>query len=77
KSTWQVGDEVGVYVVVKDGTLSATASENFLHNVKLTYNGTTWQPEEKLYWPNTGGTFDFYAYFPYSASATDPANIAF
>ena len=77
KSTWQVGDEVGVYAVVTGGTLSATASENFLHNVKLTYNGTTWQPEEKLYWPNTGGTFDFYAYYPYSVSATDPANIAF
>ena len=77
KSTWQVGDEVGVYAVEEGGTLSATASENFLHNVKLTYNGTTWQPEEKLYWPNTGGTFDFYAYYPYSVSATDPANIAF
>lgn len=77
ESTWQIGDEVGVYAVVTGGTLSATASENFLHNVKLTYNGTTWQPEEKLYWPNTGGTFDFYAYYPYSVSATDPANIAF
>lgn len=77
ESTWQIGDEVGVYAAVTGGTLSATASENFLHNVKLTYDGTTWQPEEKLYWPNTGGTFDFYAYYPYRASATDPSNIVF
>ena len=77
-STWEDGDEIGVFAVTSGGTLSATASGNYINNVKLTYNKTanTWTSATDLYWQ--GSTkYDFYAYYPYDAAATDPTAIAF
>lgn len=76
-SIWEVGDAVGVYAVKQGETLSATAGDNFLHNIKLTYDGTRWNAETDLRWPNSGGTFVFYAYYPYDANATNPTSIDF
>ena len=76
-SIWEVGDAVGVYAVKQGETLSASAGDNFLHNIKLTYDGTRWNAETDLRWPNSGGTFVFYAYYPYDANATNPTSIDF
>ncbi|MBC5614550.1 SUMF1/EgtB/PvdO family nonheme iron enzyme [Bacteroides hominis] len=80
KSTWEAGDEIGVFAVPAGTSLAA--SDNYIHNAKLTYssaNGGTWTPAEPLYWPTNAysKSLDFYAYYPYTASATDPTNIAF
>lgn len=80
KSTWEEGDEIGIFAVKRKQTETATlaASGNFIHNVKLTYNsanGGSWSGP--AYWPNDGSVLDFYAYYPYDANATDPTNITF
>lgn len=80
KSTWEDGDEIGVFAVASGTALSATASGNYIHNAKLTYNGSSWTQAEPLYWPRIAENIpelDFYAYYPYDASAADPTAIAF
>lgn len=74
-STWEDGDEIGVYAV-EHGTELA-ASGNYIHNVKLTYTNGKWTAEEGIYWPKDGTKYDFYAYHPYDAAATGPTSIAF
>ena len=81
KSTWDDGDEIGVFACSNGGTL-ATDGSNYINNVKLTYNKTagTWTQAEPLYWPTAAQNItalDFYAYYPYDASAADPTAIAF
>ena len=79
-SAWEDGDEIGVFAVASGTALSATASGNYIHNAKLTYNGSSWTQAEPLYWPRTAEKIpelDFYAYYPYDASAADPTAIAF
>lgn len=75
---WVIGDEVGIFAV-KSGNALAVAN-NYIHNVKLSYDGTSWTGD--LYWPNTGENYDFYAYYPYNDNggtpeSLDPTNIAF
>ena len=76
RSTWEDGDEIGVFAVTHGQPLAA--SGNFIHNVKLTYssaNGDAWT--SPAYWPQDGTVLDFYAYYPYDANATDPTAITF
>lgn len=79
-STWEDGDEIGVFAVKAGEPLAA--SGNYIHNAKLTYSSATgtWTPAAPLYWPTKAENItalDFYAYYPYDASATDPTEIAF
>lgn len=76
--TWENGDQIGVFACTAGTQLAA--SGNYIHNVKMTYSsagGGTWTPATPLYWPGSGGKLDFYAYYPYEASANDPTNITF
>ena len=78
KSAWEDGDEIGIYAVKHGQPLAA--SDNSIHNVKLTYNKAddTWSGP--VYWPTAAGDIrklDFYAYYPYDANAADPTGIAF
>jgi hypothetical protein len=81
-STWENGDAIGIFAVRHasgaQGTLAA--SNNYLHNVKATYNSTThaWTLDGGTrYFPAGTDQLDFYAYYPYSASATNPTAIGF
>jgi len=78
-STWENGDEIGIFAIRHanghTGTLSA--SGNYIHNGKLTYNNGEWMPETQLYYPGGGYELDFYAYYPYDATAINPLDIAF
>ena len=81
-SEWENGDEIGIFAVVHGQDLSASSLDNFIHNAKLTYNKTegTWIQATPFYWPSTVSgitALDFYAYYPYDESATDPTNIIF
>ncbi|GHU58755.1 hypothetical protein FACS189411_14680 [Bacteroidia bacterium] len=73
KSVFEVGDEIGIFAVAAGSALQA--SGNVIHNVKLTYGGGAWTPGTPLYF--SGAQMDFYAYYPYNAAATNPANITF
>lgn len=75
ESTWEDGDEIGIFAV-KDGEVLLAAS-NYIHNVKLTYRNGTWTASEGIYWPKDGTKLYFYAYYPYSDAATAPTAIAF
>lgn len=81
KSTWDYGDAIGVFAVRRPSGTAATltTSENFIQNVKLSYNSVkdTWTASEELWWPGNSDKLDFYAYYPYNAQATDPTHIAF
>lgn len=80
KSVFEDGDQIGVFAVKHGQTLSATATGNHIHNVKLTYSSAgdgTWTPAESLWFPAENTMLDFYAYYPYDADATDPTDIAF
>lgn len=75
KTAWETGDEIGIFAV-KHGE-SLVASGNSIHNMKITYNGTSWNG---AYWTNDENkneNLDFYAYYPYDTSATDPTNHTF
>lgn len=78
-SVFTSGDAVGLFAVLrKEGTSAILeASGNHIHNVKLTYDGTNWNPETPIYFPGKGYVLDFYAYYPYNALNTDPTNIEY
>lgn len=76
-STWEDGDEIGIFAYEADTILDAS----IISNAKLTYssaNGGTWTPDQPLYWPPGAGIkLAFAAYHPYDPAATNPVAIAF
>ena len=70
-SAFANGDKVGIYVVNYDGSTagSLSASGNHVNNMQFTYSGTAWTPSSAIYWKDDTTPADFYAYYPYSASA--------
>ena len=75
-STYENGDEVGIYVVNYDGSTAGTlaASGNQVDNMRFEYNDGSWTPDETIYWKDKNTAADFYAYYPYSASANISAH---
>lgn len=65
------GDEVGIYVVNYNGTTAGTLATtgNHVDNMKFTYSNNVWNPASAIYWLDKTTKADFYAYYPYSASA--------
>ncbi|MCC8154422.1 MAG: fimbrillin family protein [Tannerellaceae bacterium] len=78
-STWEEGDEIGIFAVKSlSGSLqSLQAADNYLDNVKLTYQSGDWIAETPIYYPNDGETLSFYAYYPYDASMDNPTSYIF
>ena len=82
---WDEGDQIGVYVQKKDGTIfvddASTAGKNLLYtfNDGTNYetNGSTYRlfaPSKKIY--ISSDPVDVYGYYPYNASASlDPTAI--
>ncbi len=75
-STYENGDEVGIYVVNYDGSTAGTlaASGNQVDNMRFEYNNGSWTPDATIYWKDKNTAADFYAYYPYSASANISAH---
>lgn len=74
KTTWETGDEIGLFAVKHGDNLLATG--NYIHNVKLTcQEDGIWSGD--AYWSNEGQTYDFYAYYPYDAAMGNPTNHTF
>lgn len=70
------GDEVGIYVVNYNGSTAGTLSTsgNHVHNMQFTYSNSAWSPATAIYWKDDTTHADFYAYYPYSASASTSAH---
>ncbi|EJX05489.1 hypothetical protein EVA_06391 [gut metagenome] len=70
-TSWAKGDEVGLFVF-KKGDVVGTAKP--VHaNIKLTYDGKKWSAASPIF---SEAEYDFYAYYPYQAAASDPTKIA-
>lgn len=70
------GDKVGIYVVNYNGSTAGTlaTSDNHVTNMQFTYNNSAWNPATAIYWKDDTTHADFYAYYPYSASANTSAH---
>ncbi len=78
-SVFESGDAMGVYVVLHDaGTEGVLLSAgNYMDNVKVVFDGTHWNAQSAILYPEPGKVLDFYAYYPYDESATDALFIRF
>ncbi len=78
-TSFEDGDQIGIYVVNYDedtpGTLADTG--NHLDNQKFTLHGNEWNAEQEVYWLDQKTKADFYCYYPYSASVSDVTAIKF
>ena len=75
-NSYENNDKVGVYVVNYNGSTAGTlsASGNHVTNMQFTYNSSKWTPASEIYWKDNTTHADFYAYYPYSASANTSAH---
>ena len=75
-TTFENGNEVGIYVVNYDGSTSGSLKdeENQADNAKFTFSNNEWTPKESIYWKDQNTSADFFAYYPYSASASVTAH---
>jgi hypothetical protein len=79
------GDEIGLFAVKRKKTDSATDNdlksaeeENFIHNLRLTYNSLKgeWVVDTQVFYPAaTDVAYDFYAYYPYQVGMDPTAMI--
>lgn len=61
------GDSIGLYVAVSGQPLEPAGNE--VNNAPLTWKDTSgWQAPQPVYW--NGGTYDVFAYYPYTSSVT-------
>ena len=72
-SQFSIDDSIGVFAVPMGQPLQS--SNNLIHNIKITYNGSEWQGD--LVWPEGVANLDFYAYYPYSSTMSNPTNYRF
>ncbi len=75
-TTYENGDEVGIYVVNYEGSTAGSLEEegNQVDNMRFEYNGGAWTPDASIYWKDKSTSADFYAYYPYNASANVSAH---
>ena len=72
ESGFEASDKIGLFVTdwVDDKTpMPLQISGNRANNLSLTFDGTQWSPEKKVYWGE--GKSDVYAYYPYFEDLTD------
>jgi hypothetical protein len=62
---FESGDQVGIFVVEynNDVPFPLQISGNWANNVKTQYDGSSWKPSKKIYWPEN--RVDVYGYYPY------------
>ena len=78
-TSYEVGDQIGVYVVnYVNGKSGALANAgNHIDNTKFTYDGTMWNSEKEVYWKDQTTPADFYCYYPYVNVVGDVTAIQF
>lgn len=78
-SGYDNGDMVGIYTVNHVDGASGTLADsgNHLDNVKFTFNGSKWSPDNPVYWKDDTTPADFYCYYPYTSAVSDIAALPF
>ena len=72
---FEAADQIGLYVTdyVNETTpMPLQISGNRANNSLVTFDGSTWTPEQTIYWSN--GKSDVYAYYPYFEAIADINN---
>lgn len=59
-TSFENGDAVGLYVAEEATSLEIAG--NTVNNERLTFSGSSWASDRKLYWDN--GNYNVYAYYP-------------
>lgn len=72
-TAFENGDKIGVFVVKAGELIQPTGNE--VTNESFTYNGSSWASSKKVYWND--GTFDVYAYYPYTGTIADTEEMLF
>lgn len=71
-SSYETGDQVGIYVVNYNGNMPGTLAQtgNHVDNMRFTKSTAQWTPDEEIYWKDKDTKADFYCYYPYSGSVS-------
>ena len=71
KTTFEIGDAIGMFVYKRDREQESSIESNktYAHNVKMVYDGRSWNSESPIYYTNDGTLLDIYAYYPYIEGA--------
>lgn len=72
-TAFESGDIIGVFVVKAGELIQPTGNE--VNNESFTFNGSAWSSSKKVYWND--GTFDVYAYYPYTGTIADTEEMLF
>lgn len=67
------GDQIGVYIV--DTSASLQPGGNMVNNGCFAFDGSSWASTRQYYWNK--GTYNVYAYYPYTAKIEDTENYLF
>lgn len=70
---FEAGDQIGVYVVGNGSLIQPAGNE--VNNKAFSFNGSAWISADKAYWNE--GSFDVFAYYPYTSTITDTENYEF
>lgn len=73
ETAFEKGDGMGVYVT-ESGKLLQIGG-NAVNNECFIFNGGSWEGKRTVYWNE--GTFDVYAYYPYSKNVDDTEDYSF
>jgi hypothetical protein len=78
-NNYESGDQVGIYVVNRvDGEQVQLAnSNNHIDNMRFTYDGSRWTPDNEVYWKDQQTSADFYCYYPYRSAISDVSALEF
>ena len=81
KDAFELGDSIGIFAVKRSNSSSQAfpgASGNQAHNAKWVKTEDGWRPAtvfDKVLWATDGSAMDFYAYYPFDRSITNPVEI--
>ena len=67
-SSFDPNDEIGLYVLEQPNTLT---DERHVDNMHFVYDGSSWKPDETIYYPSESAACDFIAYYPFRQSALE------
>jgi hypothetical protein len=67
-TNFEVGDKMSLYAVEYNDQSAAEVQTvgNYINNEQMSYNGTEWKSNRKLYWSEK--PCDFYGFYPYQQS---------
>ena len=72
KTFFSKNDTLGIFVYKRNAEEESSISNNdlYVNNMKMVYNGSSWQLESPIFYIDDETVFDVYAYYPYQEGAT-------